>query len=84
VAAYSGGGPAAEALADQMMAAWAAFARSGDPSTPGAEPWPPWAPEHRATMVLGPAGGLAVGPRDEELGAWSDLLALPGSAPPST
>jgi para-nitrobenzyl esterase len=36
-----------------MMDAWAAFARSGDPSHPGIPPWPPYAPPRRATLELG-------------------------------
>ena len=34
VAAFTGSGPDADALAERMMDAWLAFARTGDPSTP--------------------------------------------------
>lgn len=41
-----------EALADQMCAAWANFARTGDPSTDGAA-WTPYDSKARNTMVIG-------------------------------
>jgi para-nitrobenzyl esterase len=40
----AGGGPAAEALSENVRAAWLAFARTGNPSHPGIGEWPP-APE---------------------------------------
>lgn len=80
IAAFTGGGPEAEALATQMERAWAAFARSGDPSVDadvgGAGAWPRWEPERRRTMVLGPGGGPVEGPRDEELTVWEKLAPL--------
>jgi para-nitrobenzyl esterase len=50
---FAGAGPEAERVAHAMMDAWAAFARSGDPSHPGIPPWPPYAPPRRATLELG-------------------------------
>ena len=49
---YVGPGPAPQALAEQMSAAWIAFARTGDPSTPRLAPWPPYEPPRRATMTF--------------------------------
>jgi para-nitrobenzyl esterase len=51
--AFAGEGPDAERLAHAMMDAWAAFARSGDPSHPGIPNWPAYAAPRRATLELG-------------------------------
>jgi para-nitrobenzyl esterase len=47
-----GSGPDAQRLADQMSAAWIAFARTGNPSTSANPKWPPYKPPQRATMVF--------------------------------
>ncbi|MHB1584665.1 MAG: carboxylesterase/lipase family protein [Acidimicrobiales bacterium] len=73
IAAFTGGGPAAEALADLMQPAWAAFARSADPSH-GALDWPAWDVCRRATMVFGTAGGgCQERPLDGELAVWEGV-----------
>ena len=46
LAAFTGAGDDADALAATMMDAWLAFARTGDPSTP-ALPWPVYDAETR-------------------------------------
>jgi para-nitrobenzyl esterase len=51
--AFTGGGPAAEALSFKMLDAWAAFARTGDPSHEGIGTWHPFDTERRATMRFG-------------------------------
>ena len=50
--AMVGTGPEPQALADQMSAAWLAFARSGNPHTPSLPTWPAFKPTDRATMVF--------------------------------
>ena len=47
-----GTGPQAQAVADQMSAAWLAFARAGNPNTPLAPQWPTYGLTERATMVF--------------------------------
>jgi para-nitrobenzyl esterase len=47
-----GTGPEPQAMAEQMSPAWIAFARSGEPQTPGLPTWPPFTTEQRATMVF--------------------------------
>ncbi len=47
-----GGGSDPQRLADQMSAAWIAFARSGNPDTDAIPQWPPFVPASRATMVF--------------------------------
>lgn len=44
--------PQAQALADQMSAAWATFARTGVPAAPGLPPWPAYNGETRPAMVF--------------------------------
>jgi para-nitrobenzyl esterase len=51
-AAMVGGGPAPQLLADQMSAAWIAFARNGNPNTGAIPAWPPFTTADRATLVF--------------------------------
>jgi para-nitrobenzyl esterase len=64
-AAMTGTGPDKHALADKVSAAWTAFARTGDPSIPGLK-WEPYAPEHRAVMILDDRPRLEIDPYREE------------------
>lgn len=50
---YTGAGPAAQRIADQMSAAWVAFARSGKPDHKGIPAWTPFTAATRPTMVFG-------------------------------
>jgi para-nitrobenzyl esterase len=59
-AVYTGNGPVAQKLADQMSAAWVAFAKTGKPSHQGLPAWPAWDPNTRATMVFGPTASTLV------------------------
>ena len=65
---YTGSGPATQRLADQMSAAWVAFARAGDPSHKGIPKWTPFTADRRATMVFGagPDARLVNDPGREE------------------
>lgn len=47
-----GPGPDPQKMADQMSAAWVAFARTGDPNTAAIPKWPAYEPKRRATMVF--------------------------------
>jgi para-nitrobenzyl esterase len=42
----------AQAMADKMSAVWVAFARRGDPNTPGQPRWPTYDPSKRAMMCF--------------------------------
>jgi para-nitrobenzyl esterase len=55
-AGFAGSGPAAQALADEMHAAWIAFASAGDPG------WPRYTEAGRATRVFGPGAGVVADP----------------------
>ena len=50
---YTGNSPQAQRIADQMSAAWVAFARTGNPNHKGIPAWTPFNAEQRATMVFG-------------------------------
>jgi para-nitrobenzyl esterase len=47
-----GPGPAPQELADQMSAAWLAFAKTGNPNNPAIPNWPPYNVAERATMMF--------------------------------
>ena len=51
-ASMVGTGPEAQAVADQMSAAWLAFARAGNPNNPRIPNWRSYRPADRATMVF--------------------------------
>jgi para-nitrobenzyl esterase len=61
-----GHGPDLQPLADRMSRAWAAFARSGDPNTPGHVRWERYEPGARATMVFDVHDRLAHDPHRSE------------------
>lgn len=65
LAMFTGEGPDADALAERMMDAWLAFARTGDPSTAELA-WPRHDPATRPTMVFDVTTRAEAAPRDEE------------------
>ena len=71
---FTGGGPEAERLSAQMMDAWIAFARSGDPNHPGLASWPAHEASRRATMLLGRECEVADAPLEPEREAWQGIL----------
>jgi carboxylesterase type B len=71
---FSGVGPEAEHLSAQMMDAWLAFAKTGDPSHPGIGVWPAYSTDKRQTMIFGKRCGAQVAPFEEERGVWDALL----------
>jgi para-nitrobenzyl esterase len=74
------------ALADRMSAAWAAFARTGDPNHPGLPTWKPFTTAERATMIFDRECRLVNDPYGEErraLAAIRDAQRdLPAFGPP--
>ncbi|HEY9216428.1 MAG TPA: carboxylesterase family protein, partial [Phenylobacterium sp.] len=60
--------PQAQALADKMSAAWANFAKTGQPSAPGLPDWPAYNAQTRPTMIFDEGAGLHVenDPRGEQ------------------
>ncbi|HYC02163.1 MAG TPA: carboxylesterase/lipase family protein [Azospirillaceae bacterium] len=62
----SGTGPEAQALADRMSAAFAAFARTGRPDHPGMPRWEPFTLGRRAHMVFDVDTRMVEDPRGAE------------------
>lgn len=71
--AFFGSGRAAEALATAMMDCWAAFARSGDPSTAATGAWPPYAPSGEAAIFGDGAPHTATLALDDRLKVWDRI-----------
>ncbi len=67
------GGDEAKELSHRISDAWIAFARSGDPSSPGLGRWPAYtAPEHK-TLMLGAKPEIVDGPLEAERTIWDEL-----------
>jgi para-nitrobenzyl esterase len=61
------------ALEDRMSAAWAAFARSGNPNAKGLPNWPAYNTDQRPTMILGNDCKVVNDPNREELAALTSI-----------
>jgi para-nitrobenzyl esterase len=66
------------ALSDKMSAAWAAFARTGNPNVKGLPHWPAFTADQRATMIFNDECKLVNDPYKEERLA---IAALPPAGP---
>ena len=71
---FTGTGPDAERLSQNMMDAWIAFARNGDPSHPGIGAWPTYSLRERQTMIFARRCGAQAAPFEEERAAWDAVL----------
>ncbi|MFB2582305.1 carboxylesterase/lipase family protein [Herbiconiux sp. P15] len=69
-----GGLPAARRLSAEMRARWVAFARSGDPDSPGGEAWPLYDESTRSTLVFEGRGTVVDDPDAEIRAAWGDTV----------
>jgi para-nitrobenzyl esterase len=69
---FSGTGPEAQALAEKMQDAWIAFARTGNPSCDGLDPWPTYG-EKRETMLLGETCTVTEDPNSGVRRVWNDI-----------
>ena len=67
---FIGADHAAEALGRGMRAAWAAFARSGDPSTTELGAWPRYELDQRMTMILDSNATPVADPLWKERSMW--------------
>ena len=70
---FAGSGPAADALANTMMDIWASFARTGNPAIERLE-WPPYDPDTRAQMMLGPNLRVEHNWRAQERAVWDGVF----------
>lgn len=71
-----GKGPEAQKVADQMSAAWLAFARTGNPNAKGIPNWQPYTTKDRATMVFNVESRVVNAFRDDERKVLSELKAI--------
>ena len=69
-AKLSGAGTEAQAMSAKVQDAWAAFARSGDPSTPALGRWPSYDPIGRRSLQLGAEARIIERHRAAQLGVW--------------
>ena len=70
------GNPEAQELSAKASAAWASFARSGDPSNPKLGAWPQYTLEKRATMVFAAQPHVEDAPMDEGRQLWERTMAV--------
>jgi len=73
--AMTGNGPDAYALAEKMAGAWAAFARTGNPSHKGLPKWPAFEASKRATMIFNNESKVVNDPNHEERLALAEVKA---------
>jgi para-nitrobenzyl esterase len=66
--------PVAKLLSAKASAAWANFARVGNPSTPALGAWPPYTLDKRATMILSADPHVEDGPKDADRVLWSSVI----------
>jgi para-nitrobenzyl esterase len=71
---FAGGGEQARALSAQVMDAWIAFIRTGDPSTEPLGTWPRYELQRRAAMALRREHGLLRSSDDATLQFWSESI----------
>ena len=67
---FAGSGPEANRLSEQMMDAWLAFARNGDPNSDGVPQWSTYDGTRRSTMVFGADTHSEDAPYDDERRLW--------------
>jgi para-nitrobenzyl esterase len=67
--------PGAQALADRVSKAWAAFARNGDPANASLPAWPAYAADRRATMLFDDDCRVVDDPDGEAWPLWRKVAA---------
>jgi para-nitrobenzyl esterase len=74
--AFTGTGEERQALANRMSAAWAAFARAGNPNHGGLPNWPAYDSSQRAAMIFDNQCRVVNDPNGAERRAYRELGAL--------
>jgi para-nitrobenzyl esterase len=69
------GNPEAQQISAKGSAAWASFARSGNPSTPALGPWPEYTTATRATMVFAANSHVVDDPMAADRVLWQKISA---------
>lgn len=70
---FVGTGPSVNQLAEQIQAAWIAFAHSGKPDPAGFDDWPAYDAKRRATMILDADCRVENAPLEEERQVWESI-----------
>lgn len=70
---FAGTGPDVDRLSANMMDAWIAFAKTGNPSHEGIGRWQPYTSDQRPTMVFDAVSSLVDDPLGDERKAWERL-----------
>jgi para-nitrobenzyl esterase len=70
---FTGQGEAVQRLSEQMMDAWIAFARTGNPATEALPTWPAYAADRRATMVFDESVTVVDAPMEVERAVWASV-----------
>jgi para-nitrobenzyl esterase len=68
----TGSGPDSRRMADQMAAAWVAFAKTGNPNHAGIPDWPAYTPDKRQTMIFNQTSRVENDPWSELRAVWSE------------
>jgi para-nitrobenzyl esterase len=76
----TGDSPERYRLQDRVSGAWAAFARSGNPTHKGLPNWPAYNPDQRPTMILNTECKVANDPHHEERLALEAVKRVGGPA----
>lgn len=71
---FAGTGPAVAKLSGQMMDAWVAFAKTGNPEHGGIGDWKPYDTASRKTMIFGKQTGQVQAPFEEERAVWFEMI----------
>ncbi|WP_019636480.1 carboxylesterase/lipase family protein [Paenibacillus fonticola] len=71
--AFTGTASESQAVADQIHAAWIAFAKTGSPNGPGLPVWSPYSSEERETMLFNKESKLARDPNSDEREFWEQV-----------
>ena len=70
---FSGSGPDADKLSNNLMDIWTSFARTGDPNNENIPKWSPYDTKKRSTMLLGKEIKISNDIFNEERVAWDDI-----------
>ena len=69
----TGQGGAVQRLSEQMIDAWIAFARTGNPATAALPAWPAYTADRRATMVFDESVSVVNAPMEAERAVWASV-----------
>ncbi|MHA1727624.1 MAG: carboxylesterase/lipase family protein [Promethearchaeota archaeon] len=71
---FTGKGPEAEHLSEQMQGAWISFAKGRGAATEDLGPWPEYDAEKRQTMIFGKKCSIQNAPFEPERNSWEEFI----------